>query len=72
VVRYISKKYTFAAASILAVIYIVHQAVLVDTSHQWMVIAGILAVTVICVTYLTGQAKIDLEFKSDIKPPTGL
>lgn len=62
-VNFISRKLLFSGFSILAILFAVSQAARVNLEKEVLMVTlpcVIIAITLICVTYITGLAKIDI------------
>lgn len=62
--KYLSRKLGFSAFSVVGVLFSVSQASHSGLPNEVLVVAlpvAILCITIICVSYVTGQAKIDVQ-----------
>ncbi len=64
--KFLSRKLFFCIFSVVAIIYSIAEAKKVGLSDQilvWTLPVVIISITMICVTYMTGMAKIELQAK---------
>jgi len=64
--KFLSRKLVFCVFCVMAIIYSMAEAKKVGLSDQilvWTLPVVIISITMICVTYMTGMAKIELQAK---------